>query len=135
MPEASSTRVMDIESSPLDEVWPGGDVISISLEFDSASVGRPIGKKDSASQNEYILKQRKCIWHCSIQAICMTQITEAVKEIDYQWTEGLSTGVKRDGMLLKVSFFKIHDRAVFEPQNLNEITWEERGKLWNPSVS
>lgn len=79
VPEVSCTRMMNVGSHPFPEVQPGRDIIPDPLEFDSASVGRPIRKRTQDTRMN-IFSNKGCTYGVTlVQAMYMTQIVETAK--------------------------------------------------------
>ena len=77
VPQAKSTKVTKVESSPFTEDKPGGDVIFKPLEPDSTSVGRPTRKRFQATRMNIFSNKGGTYDVALVQALCMTQTADA----------------------------------------------------------
>ena len=90
VPESRRKRVMNVESNPFNQVQPGGDVIPNIPNSDLAtSEGRPTRRRNQPTRMNISSNKGNSYDITLVQAICMTQIAEAVKGKRVSLNKGL----------------------------------------------
>ena len=125
------TRVFDVESSLFTVVQLGGDVISEPVQPENDNIARPTRNRTQVTRIKIASNKGSTYDHAMVQAMYMTQIAEAAKGKRLSLNMGLKLWSERGQGAVGAELSQIHNRTVFDSQDPNELTWEEKKQAFD----